>query len=140
MLFFDEADALFGKRSEVRDARDRYANVEVAYLLQRMERFDGLAILATNLRLNIDEAFARRLDVDRRLPAARGRTSGCGCGVHLLGRRCPLDDDVDLDRCSPSRSTSSAAASATSWSPPRYLAADAGRDSDDDRLRARRRP
>jgi hypothetical protein len=62
ILLFDEADALFGKRSEVKDARDRYANVEVAYLLQRMERFDGLAILTTNLRSNVDEAFVRRLD------------------------------------------------------------------------------
>ena len=62
ILLFDEADALFGKRSEVKDARDRYANVEVAYLLQRMERFDGLAILTTNLRANVDEAFVRRLD------------------------------------------------------------------------------
>src|SRR5262249_46325378 len=51
-----------GKRSEVRDARDRYANVEVAYLLQRMELFDGMAILTTNLRSNVDEAFTRRLD------------------------------------------------------------------------------
>lgn len=63
ILFFDEADALFGKRSEVSDARDRYANVEVAYLLQRMEQFDGLAVLASNLKGNIDDAFARRLSV-----------------------------------------------------------------------------
>ncbi|TAM82297.1 MAG: ATP-binding protein [Jatrophihabitans sp.] len=63
VLLFDEADAVFGKRSEVRDAHDRYANVESAYLLQRMESFDGLVILATNLRANIDEAFTRRLDV-----------------------------------------------------------------------------
>jgi hypothetical protein len=62
VLLFDEADALFGKRSEVKDARDRYANVEVAYLLQRMEQFDGIAILTTNLRANVDEAFTRRLD------------------------------------------------------------------------------
>ena len=62
VLLFDEADALFGKRSEVKDARDRYANVEVAYLLQRMESFDGVAILTTNLRANVDEAFIRRLD------------------------------------------------------------------------------
>jgi SpoVK/Ycf46/Vps4 family AAA+-type ATPase len=61
ILFFDEADALFGKRSEVRDSHDRYANVEVAYLLQKMDRFEGVAILATNLRKNIDEAFVRRL-------------------------------------------------------------------------------
>jgi hypothetical protein len=63
ILFFDEADALFGKRTEVSDARDRYANVEVAYLLQRLESFDGLGVLATNLRANIDDAFARRLSV-----------------------------------------------------------------------------
>ncbi|MFM8897134.1 MAG: ATP-binding protein, partial [Actinomycetales bacterium] len=62
VLLFDEADALFGKRSEVSDARDRYANIEVAYLLQRMEAFDGLAILTTNLRANLDPAFVRRLD------------------------------------------------------------------------------
>lgn len=56
VLLFDEADAVFGKRSEVRDAHDRYANIESAYLLQRMESFDGLALLATNLRANIDDA------------------------------------------------------------------------------------
>jgi SpoVK/Ycf46/Vps4 family AAA+-type ATPase len=61
VLFFDEADALFGKRSEVRDSHDRYANVEVSYLLQRMEEHEGVAILATNLRANLDEAFLRRL-------------------------------------------------------------------------------
>lgn len=62
ILFFDEADALFGKRSEVRDAHDRYANIEVAYLLQQIEDYDGLVVLATNFRQNIDEAFTRRLD------------------------------------------------------------------------------
>ena len=61
ILFFDEADALFGKRTDVRDAHDRYANIEVSYLLQKMEEYDGLAILATNLRDNMDEAFMRRL-------------------------------------------------------------------------------
>ncbi len=60
ILFFDEADALFGKRSEVKDAHDRYANIEVSYLLQRMELYEGVTILATNLRANLDEAFARR--------------------------------------------------------------------------------
>ena len=62
VLLFDEADALFGKRSDVSDARDRHANIEVAFLLQRMESFDGLAILTSNLRSNLDEAFTRRLD------------------------------------------------------------------------------
>jgi hypothetical protein len=61
ILFFDEADALFGKRTEVRDAHDRYANLEVSYLLERMERFKGLAVLATNRRKDLDEAFLRRL-------------------------------------------------------------------------------
>ncbi len=61
ILFFDEADAIFGKRSEVKDAHDRYANIETSYLLQRMEAYDGVTILATNLRANLDEAFTRRL-------------------------------------------------------------------------------
>jgi len=61
LLFFDEADALFGKRTEVKDAHDRYANIEVSYLLERMERFRGLAILASNRRKDMDEAFMRRL-------------------------------------------------------------------------------
>jgi AAA+ superfamily predicted ATPase len=61
ILFFDEADALFGKRSEVRDSHDRYANIEISYLLQKMEEHEGLAILATNLRQNLDESFVRRM-------------------------------------------------------------------------------
>jgi AAA+ superfamily predicted ATPase len=61
ILLFDEADALFGKRSEVRDSHDRYANIEISYLLQKMEEYDGIAILATNLRQNLDESFVRRM-------------------------------------------------------------------------------
>ncbi len=61
ILFFDEADAIFGKRSEVKDSHDRYANIEISYLLQRMEAYDGVVILATNLRANMDDAFTRRL-------------------------------------------------------------------------------
>jgi SpoVK/Ycf46/Vps4 family AAA+-type ATPase len=61
ILFFDEADALFGKRSEVRDSHDRYANIEMAYLLQKMDEYEGMVVLATNLRKNMDEAFARRM-------------------------------------------------------------------------------
>ncbi len=61
VLFFDEADAIFGKRSEVKDSHDRYANIEISYLLQRMEMYEGVVILATNLRANLDEAFTRRL-------------------------------------------------------------------------------
>ncbi|RMB80167.1 ATP-binding protein [Streptomyces shenzhenensis] len=63
VLLFDEADAVFGKRSEVKDSHDKHANMESAYLLQRLESFDGIAVLTTNLRANIDEAFTRRLDL-----------------------------------------------------------------------------
>ncbi|WP_159774638.1 ATP-binding protein [Streptomyces sp. HM190] len=75
VLLFDEADAVFGRRSEVKDSHDRYANMESAYLLQRLESFDGIALLTTNLRANIDEAFTRRLDlvVDFPFPDARQR-------------------------------------------------------------------
>jgi AAA+ superfamily predicted ATPase len=61
ILFFDEADALFGKRTEIKDAHDRYANIETGYLLQKIEEYEGIAILATNLRSNMDEAFVRRM-------------------------------------------------------------------------------
>ncbi len=68
IIFFDEADALFGKRSEVKDAHDRYANIEVAYLLQKIEEYDGFVILATNLILNIDDAFKRRMNYTIEFP------------------------------------------------------------------------
>ena len=61
ILFFDECDAIFGKRSDVKDAHDRNANVEVAYLLQQIEDYDGVCVLATNLVQNIDAAFVRRI-------------------------------------------------------------------------------
>ncbi|MBK6662185.1 MAG: ATP-binding protein [Thermoflexaceae bacterium] len=75
ILFFDEADALFGKRSEVKDAHDRYANIETAYLLQKMEEYSGMVILATNLKSNLDEAFLRRLHfvVDFPMPEEEDR-------------------------------------------------------------------
>ncbi len=75
ILFFDEADALFGRRTEVSDAHDRYAKLEISYLLERMERFKGLAILATNRKKDLDEAFLRRLRyiVDFPLPDAAER-------------------------------------------------------------------
>ncbi|MFF4752177.1 ATP-binding protein [Streptomyces sp. NPDC002514] len=101
VLLFDEADAIFGKRSEVKDAHDRYANVESAYLLQRMETFDGLAILATNLRANLDDAFTRRLDlvVDFPVPdAPQRRTLWDRC----LGPLLPRTADLDLDFCADS--------------------------------------
>ena len=96
ILFFDEADALFGRRSEVRDSHDRYANLETAYLLQRMERYGGLAVLATNLRGHLDEAFLRRLTFTVYFPfpdeeARRRIWSG------IWPTAAPLGDDVDLD-------------------------------------------
>ncbi len=98
VLLFDEADAIFGKRSEVRDAHDRYANIEVAYLLQRIETFDGLAILATNLRANVDEAFTRRLDalIDFPFPDPTQRLV---LWRQCLGPSVPLAPDVDLEFC-----------------------------------------
>lgn len=96
ILFFDEADALFGKRSEVSDSHDRYANIEVAYLLQKMEGYSGAVILATNFRHNIDEAFLRRLDfvIDFPFPEPADR-------IHIwrlvLPDEAPLDDDVDVE-------------------------------------------
>lgn len=71
ILVFDEADALFGKRTEARDAHDRYANQEVSFLLQRVETFDGISILASNLRDNIDDAFARRFESVIHFPMPR---------------------------------------------------------------------
>jgi len=69
LLLFDEADALFGRRSEVKDAHDRYANIEVGYLLQRLESYDGVAVLTTNLQGNMDAAFVRRLRFILHFPA-----------------------------------------------------------------------
>jgi hypothetical protein len=96
VILFDEADALFGKRSDVSDAKDRYANVEVAYLLQRLESYEGVALLATNLRTNIDDAFTRRLDamIDFPEPEPPHRRI---LWERSLGSVIPRSDDVDLD-------------------------------------------
>ncbi|MFI6090562.1 ATP-binding protein [Streptomyces sp. NPDC051218] len=98
VLLFDEADAIFGKRSQVKDAHDRHANVESAYLLQRMESFDGTAVLTTNLRANLDEAFTRRLDtiVDFPMPDADQRRA---LWHRCLGPELPRDEDIDLEFC-----------------------------------------
>ncbi|MHC5905470.1 ATP-binding protein, partial [Streptomyces sp. S6] len=98
VLLFDEADAIFGKRSEVKDAHDRHANIESAYLLQRMESFDGIAVLTTNLRANLDEAFTRRLDVvaDFPVPDADQRLA---LWERCLGDRLPRAADLDLPFC-----------------------------------------
>lgn len=96
VLLFDEADALFGKRSEVQSSHDRHANVEVAYLLQRMERYDGVAILTTNLRGNIDEAFTRRLDVVCAFTAPTVAERAALWRLHLPPA-VPQADDIDVD-------------------------------------------
>ena len=96
ILFFDEADALFGKRSEVSDAHDRYANIETSYLLQRMEGYEGCVVLATNFQRNIDDAFLRRLDhvIGFPFPDEDDRRR---IWALLLPEKAPLADDVDLD-------------------------------------------
>lgn len=99
VLLFDEADAVFGKRSQVRGANDRYANLESAYLLQRLESFDGIAVLTTNLRSNVDEAFTRRLDlvVDFPFPDVELRAS-LWRGA-LAGAPTEPGIEAELDRC-----------------------------------------
>jgi hypothetical protein len=95
ILFFDEADALFGKRSEVKDSHDRYANIEVGYLLQKMEEYEGIAILATNVRHHIDEAFVRRMQVIVEFPfpeeAERRRVWQV-----IFPNEAPLGGDIDF--------------------------------------------
>ncbi|NIE58655.1 MULTISPECIES: ATP-binding protein [unclassified Burkholderia] len=95
ILFFDEADTLFGKRSEVKDSHDRYANIEVGYLLQKMEEYEGIAILATNARHHLDDAFVRRMQVIIEFPfpeeAERRRV-----WQTVFPRETPLGDDVDF--------------------------------------------
>ncbi|MFH8981212.1 ATP-binding protein [Streptomyces varsoviensis] len=97
VLLFDEADAVFGKRSEVKSSHDRYANLESAYLLQRLESFDGVAVLTTNLRANIDDAFTRRLDlvVDFPFPDETQRVAlweGCLAST-------PCEPELGLELC-----------------------------------------
>ena len=96
VLFFDEADSLFGKRSEVKDARDRYANIEVSYLLQRLEAHDGLIVLATNREKDIDEAFMRRIHVriEMSLPAPEERLR---LWTQSFPASAPLAKDIDFD-------------------------------------------
>ena len=96
ILLFDEADALFGKRGEVRDSHDRYANIEVSYLLQKIEEFQGVAILTTNLPSNLDDAFLRRLDYTVEFPLPDE-----GLRLEMWRRvfppEAPLHSDVDMD-------------------------------------------
>jgi hypothetical protein len=96
VLCFDEADALFGKRSEVSDAHDRYANIEISYLLQKLEAYQGLAVLTTNMLENVDEAFIRRLafKVHFPFPEVAERRA---IWERIWPPETPRDDDIDLD-------------------------------------------
>jgi hypothetical protein len=96
ILFFDEADALLGKRSEVKDAHDRYANIEVAYLLQRLEEFDGIVIVATNVSRNIDGAFSRRMQfvIEFPLPGIVEREQ---LWRSMFPATAPLAPDIDFE-------------------------------------------
>ena len=125
LLLFDEADAIFGKRSETKDSRDRYANMESAYLLQRLESFGGVAILTTNLRGNIDDAFTRRFDLVAHFPfpgKELRRELWAGC----LTAAVPVAGDIDLGPIADGFELSggSIRAAATTAA---YLAAAAGR-------------
>ena len=97
VLLFDEADAILGKRSEVKDAHDRYANLEVAYLLQKMEEYEGISILTTNLRQNLDQAFTRRIRfmVEFPFPKAEHRLE---IWQSMWTKETPLSVDIDFDR------------------------------------------
>jgi hypothetical protein len=104
ILFFDEADALFGKRTSVKDAHDKYANQEVSYLLQRIEDFDGLIILASNMKNNIDEAFVRRFNGILRFPFPEAaermliwkKSFPAGAGFASSPRSIPAKEPVDI--------------------------------------------
>ncbi|EXI69464.1 MAG: ATP-dependent zinc metalloprotease FtsH 3 [Candidatus Accumulibacter sp. SK-11] len=97
ILFFDEADALFGKRTETRDAHDRYANQEVSFLLQRIETFDGIAILASNQKDNIDQAFARRFESIIYFPMPR-QEERLRLWRQGFSPKARIDEGVDLDK------------------------------------------
>ena len=125
VLLFDEADALFGKRTDVRGAQDRFANLEVSYLLQRLESFDGIAILTTNLKRNLDEAFLRRFTfvVDFPFPEAEQREAMWRL---VLPPRYPLAEDIDL----PSVAAEFALSGANIWTVAVAAACDAAQRPD----------
>lgn len=97
ILFFDEADALFGKRSETKDAHDRYANQEVSYLLQRIESFDGIALLASNRRDDLDDAFTRRFEAVIHFPIPRAEER-LRLWNQAFSPKSTLAAEIDLER------------------------------------------
>ena len=96
ILFFDEADALFGKRTSISDAHDKYANQEIAYLLQRLEDYNGLVILSSNMRGNVDEAFGRRLQSIVHFPVPRYKER-LQLWQNSFSKKSGLADDVNLE-------------------------------------------
>ena len=96
VLLFDEADTLFGKRTQISDAHDRYANVEVGYLLQKIEEYTGIAVLATNLHSNIDPAFARRMHFAVEFPFPDERSRADIWKV-TIPDTAPVTDDLAFD-------------------------------------------
>ena len=116
VLFFDEADAVFGRRSDVQDSHDRYANLQTSYLLQRIEQHDGPVILATNMRGNIDDAFLRRMDavIEFPFPDRRAPPPAVGAAAAAARRRAAT---TSSSTSSPSASSCRAAGSATPRSP-----------------------
>lgn len=96
ILFFDEADALFGKRSEIKDSHDRYANIEVNYLLQKMEEHDGVIILASNFGNNLDDAFQRRMHFSIEFPRP-DESIRCKIWKNAFPNKAPLGGDIDFD-------------------------------------------
>ncbi len=96
ILFFDEADALLGKRSEVRDSHDRYANIEISYLLQRMEEYEGVVILATNMRKNMDDAFVRRMHFTIEFPFPTDKYRRL-IWEGIWSEQTPRSDEIDFE-------------------------------------------
>ena len=96
ILFFDEADALFGKRTSISDAHDKYANQEIAYLLQRLEDYNGLVILSSNMRSNVDEAFGRRLQSIVHFPIPKF-SQRLKLWEQTFSRHSSLHEDVNLE-------------------------------------------
>jgi len=101
ILFFDEADSLFGQRTQTKSSNDRYSNQEVSYLLQRIESFNGVILLATNLKENIDEAFTRRFQSVIHFPLP-DKNQRLQLWDNILGNKMPLSDDIDLKHISES--------------------------------------
>jgi SpoVK/Ycf46/Vps4 family AAA+-type ATPase len=96
ILFFDEADALFGKRGEQKDSHDKYANMQTAYLLQRFENYNGVVLLASNLASNLDRAFLRRIQIKIEFPPPDKSLRAMLWERSLTRSRAPVSEDIDI--------------------------------------------